>query len=108
MTLSVKPDLILFSRLYSLPPCRSEVAGFLPLLGSGLRSSGLVGLSVPSGGALHARLQEGPGGQCPGGRLAGADCRLLPQRLVPGGFLRVLGHSERLVYHRTDRLKAQP
>lgn len=72
---------------------RLEVAGLLPLLGSGLCSSGLTGLSVPPGGALHARLQEGPGGQRPGSRLAGADGRLLPQRLVAGGLLRLLGHA---------------
>ena len=45
---------------------RPEAAGVLPLLGSRLRSSRLAGLSVPPGGALHARLQEGSGGQLPG------------------------------------------
>lgn len=79
------------------PPPRLEVAGVLPRLGSGLRSARLAGLSVPPGGALHARLQEGPGGQLPGGRLAGADRRLLPPRLVAGGLLRLLGHAQRSV-----------
>lgn len=76
---------------------RPETAGLLPLLGSRLCSSGLAGLSVPPRGALNARVQEGPSGQRPGSRLAGANCCVLPERLVTGGLLCVLGHTERLV-----------
>ena len=92
----------IFESKFPPPPpsssSRLEVAGLLPLLGSRLCSSGFAGMSVPPGGALHACLQEGSGGQCPGGRLAGADHSLLPQRLVAGGLLRLLGHAERLVW----------
>lgn len=72
---------------------RPEAAGIFPLLGSGLRSSGLAGLSLPPRSPLHACLQEGPCGERPGSGLAGADCHLLPQRLVFGRLLRLLGHT---------------
>lgn len=82
-----------YLRFYILALFRLEVAGLFSLLGTWLCSSGLTGLSVSSGGSVHACFQKGPGGQCPWSWLAGTDCSLLPQRLVTGGLLHLLGHT---------------
>lgn len=82
----------------SLHSTRLEAPRVLPFLGSRFCSTGLIGLTVPPGGTLHAHFQERSGDEFPGSWLAQAYCCLLLQRLVVGGLFRLLGHTWRLAW----------